>query len=149
MTIGELIKTGLYDENEQVVVLEGESEPPRRLYEGYLWMVPEDFRGLEIRELSSLGEYRRKQWRLNHYGWTEIWVEEFKEEVHNVEADANSVALTEEEIDCFNAYIEDAKMDIAFGNTDWCHVYHKIVGDKVSEYAKEKMEKYNIYWIRE
>ncbi len=48
----------------------------------------------------------------------------------------------DEEIDCFNKYIEDAKMDIAFGNSDWCNIYHKIVGNKVSEYAKEKMELY-------
>lgn len=50
--------------------------------------------------------------------------------------------LTDEEIECFNSYIEDSKMDIAFGNSDWCDIYHKIVGDKVSDYAKDKMNMY-------
>ncbi len=57
-------------------------------------------------------------------------------------SDTRSVELTVDEIDCFNAYIEDAKMDIEFGNSDWCDIYHKIVGDRVSEYAKEKMDRY-------
>lgn len=51
------------------------------------------------------------------------------------------IALTDEEIDCFNSYIEDlegTEMDINFENSDWCDIYLKIVGDKVSDYAKRK-----------
>lgn len=59
--------------------------------------------------------------------------------------DKRIIELTSEEIDCFNAYIEDAKMDVAFGNSDWRSIYHKIVGDRVSEYAKEKMDRYFAY----
>ena len=76
MKIGELIDLKLYDENEQVVILAGECEPPRRLYDGYFWRIPEALRALEIRELSSMSEYRRKQWKLNDYGWLEIWTAE-------------------------------------------------------------------------
>lgn len=50
--------------------------------------------------------------------------------------------LTEEEIDCFNDYIKDAGMDIAFGNDDWNAIYRKIVGDRISEYAKHKQDQY-------
>ena len=53
-----------------------------------------------------------------------------------------TITLTEEEIDCFNAYLESEKVDIAFGNSDWCSIYHKIVGSKVSNYARDKMDKY-------
>lgn len=55
---------------------------------------------------------------------------------------SRTITLTEEEIECFNAYIESEKVDVAFGNTDWCSIYHKIVGDKVSDYAKDKMDLY-------
>lgn len=48
--------------------------------------------------------------------------------------------LTDDEIDCFNAYISYNDMPIAFGNTDWVHVYSKIVGDKISDYAKLNMD---------
>lgn len=48
--------------------------------------------------------------------------------------------LTDEEIDCFNAYLELEKVD-AFGNTDWNNIYYKIVGNKVSDYAERKMNK--------
>lgn len=47
-----------------------------------------------------------------------------------------TITLTDEEIDCFNAYLESEKVDIAFGNSDWCSIYHKIVGDKVSDLCK-------------
>ena len=55
---------------------------------------------------------------------------------------SRTITLTNEEIECFNTYIESAKVDAAFGNTDWCGIYHKIVGDKVSDYAKNQMDKY-------
>lgn len=67
--------------------------------------------------------------------------EKWKEEKKTV---TRIITLTEEEIDCFNAYIESEKVDVAFGNTDWCSVYHKIVGDKVSDYAKDKMDLYQL-----
>lgn len=50
--------------------------------------------------------------------------------------------LTEEEINCFNSYLEDAKMDVAFGNSDWNKIYNKIVGNNISEYAREKQDYY-------
>ena len=67
--------------------------------------------------------------------------EKWKEEKKIV---TRTITLTEEEIECFNAYIESEKVDVAFGNTDWCSVYHKIVGDKVSDYAKDKMDLYQL-----
>ena len=51
-------------------------------------------------------------------------------------------ALSYSEISVFNAYIEDAKMDDAFGNSDWNAIYHKIVGNNVSNYAEAMMERY-------
>ena len=54
-----------------------------------------------------------------------------------------TITLTEEEIDCFNAYLESEKVDIAFGNSDWCAIYRKIVGDKVSDYARERIIRYS------
>ena len=53
------------------------------------------------------------------------------------------VRLTKKEIDVFNWYLEDAKMDIAFGNSDWNGIYRKIVGDRSSEYAESLMTRYN------
>jgi hypothetical protein len=55
---------------------------------------------------------------------------------------ARTITLTKDEIDCFNWYLENAKMDIAFGNSDWTAIYKKIVGDQVSEYAERKMNYY-------
>ncbi len=55
---------------------------------------------------------------------------------------SRTITLTDEEIDCFNSYIESEKVSVSFGNTDWNGIYRKIVGDKVSDYAKEKMDKY-------
>lgn len=50
--------------------------------------------------------------------------------------------LSEEEIDTFNAYIENCDMRVAFGNTDWCGIYAKIVGTRRSEKIQEWMERY-------
>ena len=36
--------------------------------------------------------------------------------------------LSEKDIDVFNAYLEDNDMPTAFENSDWLHVYEKIVG---------------------
>ena len=41
------------------------------------------------------------------------------------------ITLTEEEIEIFNAYINDCMDEIAFGNSDWDDVYRKIVGENV------------------
>lgn len=50
--------------------------------------------------------------------------------------------LTRREIKIFNSYIENAGMGIEFGNTVWCDIYYKIVGDEASEYALMQMERY-------
>mgnify|MGYP006918540477 FL=1 len=48
--------------------------------------------------------------------------------------------LSKDESDTFNAYLE-GDMKIAFGNTDWNHIYRKIVGNNSSEFAEKCMEK--------
>lgn len=53
--------------------------------------------------------------------------------------------LTDEEVDCFNSYLDDKKdgiKSVAYGNSDWNHVYNKITGGRVSERAKGCMEHY-------
>ena len=50
--------------------------------------------------------------------------------------------LTDEEIETFQAYIENAEIDIAFGNSDWNQIYNKIVNGKWSDYADAKREHY-------
>lgn len=45
----------------------------------------------------------------------------------------NRSKLTNDEIDTFNTYLEQNDIKTAFGNTDWNHIYHKIVGDRISE----------------
>lgn len=47
--------------------------------------------------------------------------------------------LSKDESDIFNAYLE-GDMEIAFGNTDWNHIYRKIVGNNSSEFAEKCME---------
>ena len=47
--------------------------------------------------------------------------------------------LSKDESDTFNAYIE-GDIKTAFGNTDWNHIYRKIVGDNSSEFAEKCME---------
>jgi hypothetical protein len=57
----------------------------------------------------------------------------------------NTSILTDEEIDCFNAYLDDEKDGIdaiAYGNSDWCAVYRKIVGNKISDVAQRRMDLY-------
>lgn len=43
--------------------------------------------------------------------------------------------LTDDDIDCFNEYITNNDMPTAFGNSDWCSIYRKIVGDRECEAA--------------
>ena len=47
--------------------------------------------------------------------------------------------LSKDESDTFNAYIK-GDIKTAFGNTDWNHIYRKIVGDNSSEFAEKCME---------
>ena len=47
--------------------------------------------------------------------------------------------LSKDEADTFNSYIE-GDIRTAFGNTDWNHIYRKIVGDNSSEFAEKCME---------
>ena len=47
--------------------------------------------------------------------------------------------LSKDEADTFNAYIE-GDIKTAFGNTDWNHIYRKIVGNNSSEFAEKCME---------
>lgn len=75
MTIKELVETRLYDENEQVMVLSGDVNTPHRPYTGRLVNLPAELQDLEIIQISAMGEFRRNQFNLNKYGWTEIWVE--------------------------------------------------------------------------
>ena len=47
--------------------------------------------------------------------------------------------LSKDEADVFNTYLE-SDIKIAFGNTDWNHIYRKIVGNNSSEFAEKCME---------
>lgn len=74
MTIKNLIDLNILDENEQVVILNGDVNCPNRLYTGYLHNIPKDIQNtLHIDFISSMGEHRRASWNLNKYGWMEIW----------------------------------------------------------------------------
>lgn len=54
-------------------------------------------------------------------------------------SDDKTCVLSKDEADIFNAYLED-DIRIAFKNTDWNHIYRKIVGDNSSEFAEKCME---------
>lgn len=58
--------------------------------------------------------------------------------VKNVSDDKTCI-LSKDEADIFNAYLED-DIRIAFKNTDWNHIYRKIVGNNSSEFAEKCME---------
>lgn len=58
--------------------------------------------------------------------------------VKNV-SDDKTFILSKDEADIFNAYLED-DIRIAFKNTDWNHIYRKIVGNNSSEFAEKCME---------
>lgn len=61
-----------------------------------------------------------------------------EEELEKADKTVHHISLTDDDIEIFQAYIEDAKVDIAFGNSDWNEVYDKIVDSNWSEYAKER-----------
>lgn len=49
--------------------------------------------------------------------------------------------LSEDDIETFNAYLEDNDLPTAFGNSDFVRIYKRIVGDlKYSDKLKEWME---------
>lgn len=54
-------------------------------------------------------------------------------------SDDKTCILNKEEADTFNTYLED-DIRIAFKNTDWNHIYRKIVGNNSSEFAEKCME---------
>lgn len=49
--------------------------------------------------------------------------------------------LSKNETDVLNEYLESNDIATACGNTDFCKIYNKIVGDNVSEKIKELMNK--------
>lgn len=69
---------------------------------------------------------------------TEIAELELLLQYNNVCCDKACI-LSKDEADIFNAYLED-DIKIAFKNTDWNHIYRKIVGDNSSEFAEKCME---------
>ena len=48
--------------------------------------------------------------------------------------------LTDDEIDVFNAYLEDGDMKTVFKNTDWLNIYKKIVGNRGLARCDEKLK---------
>lgn len=48
--------------------------------------------------------------------------------------------LSKKDSDIFNEYIEKGDIETAFGNSDWNHIYRKIVGDNSSDFAEKCME---------
>ena len=69
---------------------------------------------------------------------TEIAEIELLLQFNSISEDKTCV-LSKDEADTFNAYLE-GDMKIAFGNTDWNHIYRKIVGNNLSEFAEKCME---------
>lgn len=57
----------------------------------------------------------------------------------NNACDDKDCVLSKDEADVFNTYLE-SNIKIAFGNTDWNHIYRKIVGNNSSEFAEKCME---------
>ena len=49
--------------------------------------------------------------------------------------------LSEEELDTFNAYIDDCMDSIAFGNSDWVAVYKKITQGRMSEKSEYRCQR--------
>ena len=48
--------------------------------------------------------------------------------------------LTDEEIDTFNTYLAADDMRTAFGNSDFMHIYSKIVGSRIPDDILDMME---------
>lgn len=73
MTIKEI--ANIYDDNEQIVLLSGDVNRPNRHYTGRLCNTPDALLNSQIDFVSAMPESRRKNWNLNRYGWTEIWID--------------------------------------------------------------------------
>ena len=50
--------------------------------------------------------------------------------------------LSEDELAVFNAYLDDCMDSIAFGNSDWLEVYKKITNGRMSDKAKERIDRW-------
>ena len=50
--------------------------------------------------------------------------------------------LSDEDIDTFNAYLEDNDIPTAFGNSDWMTIYKKIVGEHGRLRCGEQMKQW-------
>lgn len=104
----------------------------------------------EIKEAKSL------RWLANMFPFTEnpqdeedkmcnaihVYAEAGADKINELQEKINKLqnrVLSEDEADTFNAYLEVNKK-IAFGNTDWNHIYRKIVGNNSSEFAEKCME---------
>ena len=75
MIIKDIMESKIFDENEQIVILEGYVDNPKRLYTGRLRRIPEELHELKVELIASMGERRRNEWNLNKYGWLEIWID--------------------------------------------------------------------------
>jgi hypothetical protein len=65
-----------------------------------------------------------------------------EETLEKTDKTVHHISLTDDDIEIFQAYIEDVGMSIAFGNSDWNEVYDKIVVGNWSEYAKSERKYY-------
>ena len=65
--------------------------------------------------------------------------------LHNIVKYRNNIGngldgvLSDDDIDTFNAYLEDNDMPTAFGNSDWRNIYRKIVGEHGRSRCGEKI----------
>lgn len=68
--------------------------------------------------------------------------------LHNIVKCRNDIGsgldsiLSDEDIDTFNAYLEDNDIPTAFGNSDWRNIYKKIVGKHGEARSSEKLKQW-------
>lgn len=68
------------------------------------------------------------------------WYEVYPDTVcRNSEAEDKKNILSKEECDIFNTYLQ-GDIRVAFGNSDWNHIYYKIVGENSSDFAEKCMD---------
>lgn len=106
------------------------------------------------RDLENQQEYFRidmKDIKQSNYEYNAInallYMKKLKTEIAELElllqfdsvCENKTCILSKDESDTFNAYLE-GDIKTAFGNTDWNHIYRKIVGDNSSEFAEKCME---------
>ena len=70
---------------------------------------------------------------------TEIEQLELILQLHGIFSQA--AVLSKKDSDIFNVYLEKGDIETAFGNSDWNHIYRKIVGDNSSDFAEKCMER--------